>query len=214
MKNDKSQGMISISKFTGSESSFFGSDIFHSGGISIKISNGERERNLSREWYRAKECVVAVDLSYNQFVEMITSAMNTEGVPCTFRFKNKENIKHQCYVEDVSDLFRKDMENTNEELIERLVDLENEIRGLKVSNKAKKDLLMRADTIKSHLANFDFVAKCFDEKIDSVALEAKNSISNYIDHKIYSLGVGSLRQQIENPIKKTFLAINKKDDEL
>jgi len=204
MNSKEKQGMISISKFEGNQSSFFGSDIFHSGGVSIKISNCNKERNLSHDNFYTKETVIEVELSYNQFVEMITAAMNTQGVPCTFRFKNGKYLQQECYVEDSRDLFKEEMKSANEGLITRLTKLEDDIEKLKVSKKIKKDLTMSANVIKSHLSNYDFVAKSFDKKINNTVLEAKNSISNYVDHKIYSLGVENLREQIEAPANKIF----------
>lgn len=45
----ESYGNIDISRFSGNNSEFFGSDLYHNGGISITISNADRSKEYGRE---------------------------------------------------------------------------------------------------------------------------------------------------------------------
>ena len=97
-RTHESYGIVNISKFSSNGSEFFGSDLVHNGGVSITISNGEVSRDLSTDRYNAvgRE-LVRIELTHNQFVDAITSGMNTIGVPCTikrFNGKSLEQITH------------------------------------------------------------------------------------------------------------------------
>ena len=75
-------GKIKISKQQG-QSEFFGSNVTHHGGVLIEICRASYERSLSHDWVYSDETLIEVRMSPLQFAEMITSAMNTDGVPCT-----------------------------------------------------------------------------------------------------------------------------------
>ncbi|MCK9544454.1 MAG: hypothetical protein M0R03_20740, partial [Novosphingobium sp.] len=170
MKNNKvkheSYGMISISKFTGNKSQFFGSDLIHNGGVNITISGASKERKLSREWYSSEETLIKVNLSYNQFVDAITSGMNTSGVPCTVEYVNGKRIEQIDHIEDKKNVFKNEMINTQNEYGKRIEDILNKLDGnigKRKVNEIKHDL----EILKSHISsNTNFVVDSFNKTME------------------------------------------------
>lgn len=197
----ESFGMLDIAKFNGS-SDFFGSDLNHNGGVYITISLGERERKLNSEWYYSGRQLVRVRLSHNQFVDAITSGMNTSGVPCTIEYIEGKKIEQISHIEDKRENFRNDMSSTQENLKKRIDEILSKMEGtmgVRKSNEIKHDL----EILKNHISsNTNFVMTCFNEAMEDTVTEAKHSISNYIDHKVHSLGLDGLRKELNVSIDK------------
>ena len=91
-KQHPSYGMIDISQFTSTGTTFFGSDIVDNGGISITISTADVDRKLNDNWYHSDEQLIRISMSRSQWVDAITTSMNTSGVPCTLERVNGKGI--------------------------------------------------------------------------------------------------------------------------
>lgn len=198
--NHDSYGMIQISKFFG-KSTFFGSDIEHNGGITLRIKTASKERKLNSEWFSEGVDVVEVRMSHSQFVDAITSGMNTSGVPCTIQYGDGKRIPQIAHIEDKKELFSNDIKETQSEYIERINELLSKLDGnigKKKVNEIKHDL----EVLKSHIkSNTGFVMNCFNESMEKTVTEAKQSVAGYIDQKIYSLGAESFREELNISIE-------------
>ena len=195
-KQHESYGMISISRFSSNGSQFFGSDLTHKGGISLTISKGEKSRKLSSEWYYGGDELIRIELSNSQFIDAIISGMNTQGVPCTitsFDGKRVEQIEH---VENKKEQFSSEMKDTQLEYRKRIDDILEMLEG-NVGKRKQSDIKHELEVLKSHISsNSNFVMRSFNEAMEKTVTEAKHSISNYIDHKVHSLGIEKLRDQL------------------
>lgn len=202
MKDEKiyeheSYGIINISKFNSNGSQFFGSDLKHNGGITISISKGEKIRKLNSEWFHENEELIRVELTHNQFVDAITSGMNTSGIPCTIKRLGQKQIEQIKHVEDKRDLFSNDMKDTHTEYINRINDILTLLDG-NIGKKKADEIKNELKTLKTHISsNTNFVMKCFNESMDKSVTEAKHSIANYIDTKVNTLGIEALRDQLQ-----------------
>jgi len=191
-------GIVSVSRYTGF-STFFGSDISHSGGISLKIRTAVKERSLHKDWIHSDDNVVEISMSNNQFVEMITSAMNTEGVPCTFRVKNGKYVEQIDHIQNKEEVYNEELAETNEGIETRLKELMSYVQEIKASKKVKDSLTRRVGVILSNLSsNFRFIKDSFKKETEKMVVEAKNSINNYVDHKIYSTGLTQLKKELKD----------------
>ena len=190
-------GMISISRYISNNAEFYGSDLNHNGGTSITISNGQKERKLNTEWYHTNEDIISVDLSCNQFIDAITSGMNTCGVPCTIKRVKGESIPQISHVEDKKELFTTDMEETYKQYEERMNTILSMLDG-KIGKRKADEIKHEVEILKSHMkSNTNFVMKCFNESMEKSVTEAKHSVANYIDSKVHALGVEGLRNQLQ-----------------
>lgn len=194
----ESYGIIDVCKFSGNGSQFFGSDLIHNNGISITISTGEVVRKLSHEWYHADEELIRIELSANQFVDAITSGMNTSGVPCTIKRFNGKGTERVDFVKNKKEEFTSEMKETQQEFLEKITNITDKLSDGKMGKKKLDEILFDLKVLKSHISsNTNFVLKSFNESMEKTVTEAKHSISNYIDNKIHKLGIESMRNELQ-----------------
>ena len=194
-KTHESFGMVRVAKYTGS-SEFFGSDIRHNGGVTIEISRGSVKHDLNRNWFHSGEELIRIDLSSAQFVDAITSGMNTAGVPCTIKEFNGARIPQIPHVEDKKQVFRNNMEETYVEYHKRLDEVMAKLDGA-IGKKKAAEIHHDLKVLKSHIkSNTNFVMTSFNESMEKTVTEAKQSISNYLDSKVQSLGIEAMRNEL------------------
>lgn len=198
MKNKKhpSYGKISISRFSSNRVEFFNSDLYHSGGINLTISKGSVERRHGSEHVYSEEDLIQVRMSNSQFIDAITSGMNTDGVPCTIERVLGENIPSDQFVQPSKDKFRGDMKDVYSGLLAKIKSIETKLSQPTLGKRKIEEIKGEVDTLKRHLvSNTNFTMKTFEESMERSVQEAKQSIANYIDHKTHTLGVQALRDQ-------------------
>ena len=202
-KTHESYGMINVSKFNANNAQFFGSDLFHNGGMSITISRADKTRKYSNEWYYAHTDIIRIRLTSSQFIDAITSGMNTQGVPCTIERLNGESVPQIDHVEDKKHQFSTEMKETQLEFINKI----NKITELLDGNLGKKkveEIKLSLRVLKDHISsNTNFVMDQFDEAMEKTVTEAKQSVSNYIDNKIHAYGLEGLRNELNVSLEKT-----------
>lgn len=202
MKNThESYGNIAINKFQSNQAEFFGSDIYHSGGISITISQAETERGYGRNRIYPRDQVIRVEMSYNQFVDAITSGMNTQGVPCTIRRIGKDSIPQVPHVEDKTKLFSQDMQDMYKEFQISIDSILNQLDG-NIGKKKLAEIKIKLESLKMNISsNTNFVMDTFTESMNDTVKEAKQSIASYVEHRVNSLGIEALRDQFAIELK-------------
>ena len=201
-KEHESFGMIHINRFTGL-SQFFGSDLEHSGGISITINKADESRKYNSKWYHSKEEIIKIELSHNQFVDAITSGMNTEGVPCTIKHISGKRIEQINHIENKKETFSNDMKNTHLEYQNKINAILEKLEG-NIGKRKASEIKHDLEVLKSHISsNTNFVMNCFNEAMEKTVTDAKHSISNYVEHKIHSLGIEGLKKELQISIEPT-----------
>jgi len=196
-----SYGMISFSRYSGGNPYMFGSEINHNGGISLTISQGERKRSLSRDWYMSRKSIVRVDMTYNQFAETIAN-MNTQGVPCTLRRYNGEKIE-ECPPQsteksEIKNEFKQQMNKVSKLLDECVKLSESQLNSKKPPTKKERaDLVHKISQAKMNISeNVPFILDSFDENMDDLVLQAKSEVEGFITNKIASYGLKGLKKEI------------------
>lgn len=197
-KEHQSYGMIDICKFTSNNSQYFGSDLVHNGGVSITISGAKKETKLSSDWYYKTKELIRVELSHNQFVDAITSGMNTIGVPCTIKRFNNGRVEQVDHVNDKKEQFSNDMKDTHVEYKKRIDVILGMLSDDKLGKKKIQEIKYELKVLNSHIGdNTEYVMTCFNEAMDKTVTEAKHSIANYIDTKVHSLGIEAMRNELQ-----------------
>ena len=108
--------MIGASRWTGGKSVFHGSDFRHSSGISVTICRAVQVRSLSRDWHHAREELIRVDMSESQWAAFISTLNVGDGVPCTLRRIQGEQMPLIPLPEDRKETFGADKLSTDEGL--------------------------------------------------------------------------------------------------
>lgn len=197
-----SYGKISISRFSSNRAEFFNSDLYHSGGISLEISGASVERRHGSEHVYSEDKLIRIRMSNSQFIDAITSGMNTDGVPCTLERFNGEIIAADNFVQPHQDKFRSDMRGVYDDLEKRIEGLEELLDSPTLGKRKLAEVKDGLDTIKRHMkGNINFTMRTFNEYMEKSVQEAKQSIANYMDHKVNSSGVKAFRDEclIEMP---------------
>ena len=192
----ESYGIIDVSRFTSNGSQYFGSDLIHNGGISITISSGYKSTTNHTERHHSGLQLIKVELSNSQFIDAITSGMNTTGVPCTIKRYGVSKVEQIDHVESKKEVFKNNMEDTHLEYYKRIDSILEMLDG-NIGKKRANEIKHEVKILKSHISsNTNYVMTCFNESMEKTVTEAKHTVSNYIDHKIHSLGIEGLRKEL------------------
>ena len=132
---------------SGEGMSLYGSNLKHSTIIKMTLSHSSRERGLSKNWFVGNDTIAEVEMSQNQFSEMITSMNIGSGVPVTLTYTEKDGQIEPPSFDSVVDQhkteFAKNSERVignSEELLAKAVDI---LAGGGSLKKAAREELLR-----------------------------------------------------------------------
>lgn len=168
--------------------------------IRLSIHTSVHSRDLCHDWYYADDELIEVEMSPSQFAEAITSLNIGSGTPVTIkRIKGHGPIDSPPYKSD-RDLFEKEFNNKVRSVMEdidHLIDRAKEFKEQKsVTKKSLTDLLDNLEVIRREIkSNMPFVAKSFSEHLDNVVSSAKIEFDTFVESKIHSAGIESLRDK-------------------
>jgi len=175
-----------------------GSDIKHNSFIRMDLKHSSMRRGLNHNWYHADDIIASVEMSNNQFAELITSMNMGDGIPVTLKrtemdgqLPNPEytNVveQHQREFEEKTKTISKD----GSELLEKMKAVFSKSGTIKKADKEEmmKDLEM---VIQNISGNLPYVEDCFRETMDKVVTDAKGTIEAYYTHRIIETGIKAL----------------------
>jgi len=196
--------MIQYSRIQGgTNNELFGSSIKSNNKISLSIHTASVERDLNRDCYFPKNTIIEILMTPNQFSEFITSP-NTSGVPCTIIFKDGKRIEGRKF-ESKRATFEQEIKESLSDLINRTKTFQNKVDDLlnkpNVTKKDKEELRNQAMMIEQEIrANLPFIQQSFNESMDKTVVEVKSEFEASIDHKLYSLGLEALKENINTQL--------------
>ena len=198
MEKHPSWGMIGFCHTQGGERQLFGSDVSNHNTIHLTIKHAKKHRELGRDWTMGADTICEVELSALQFAELLTNMNVGDGVPCTIRYPNNDGyIKYQEEKSKI-DVIYGERDEVVERASSRLKEVEGALRELidnkKISKTVGSELLHKLSTALPDLEgnNFEFYKRQATEEIDKMVVEAKSQISEYVNAKIYSVGLEAL----------------------
>jgi len=205
----ESYALASFSRISSSGNhNLFGSSIKHSHTITLSISKAERHRDLNREWYFPRQEIIEVEMSQNQFAELISSLNCGSGVPCTLRRHEGRGIEDPPY-HNQRHLFENEFKEKTQQVGERLSSLATDLQQLldeKAPKRAFREFVERVRmTAQEVNSNMPFVQSSFNEAMDKTVVEAKGEVESFVLNRVTSLGIEALKDQapqIENSSKK------------
>ena len=196
-------GMAGFSRIQGDPGRLFGSELSSLGTfIRFTLHEGSDDWHLHQHWFHAGKTLVEIDMTPNQFAEMLTTMNTHGGVPVTIRyvdgketpgFKDEDTLHSQIKadikedVKEVSDMVRK-------------LDIELKFVLAETSlSKAKKERLTGiVDKLRQTLDdNMPFVLDQYQEAVEKVTANAKAEVDSFMTHAITNLGLESLKQLSE-----------------
>lgn len=200
-----SYALASFSRVSGGKRCLFGTSIENSQTITLTIKKATHKRSLNNDWFHGGNDIVEVEMSSNQFNELITSFNKGEGVPVTLRYLNGEIYPYPSFrskADAFQDEFAAKMHNIGVKL-QMLTDVSERILKTKgtVKEAEKKEILAEIASLKMELvSNIPHISGQFNETLQKTVLEAKSEIENFIESKVRHLGLEQM-QQIKDEYK-------------
>lgn len=186
-------GQVAVTRRSGGNMTLYGSDFRHNHTIALTIRASELHRNLSSDWHYARQELVEVIMSEAQWASLVSSLNTGMGTPCTISHVMNEHRPAITPAASRADQFGAEMVKTLDKSIERIREVEEMVEGLKLSAKAKKDLMMALRVSRENMAaNIKFVAASFDEHMEESVEKAKSEIDGYLTNVVQRAGLTAL----------------------
>ncbi len=201
----ESFGLLSFHRIhAGNGKPLYGSALKHSEIIRMTLYKSKQVRNLHENRYYPKEVLFEVDLSPQQFAEVITTLNMGHGIPVTIYRMLGKQLK-DCPYEDEREIFTKEFQQridkvtkTAQSLMEKANALLSQKNPLKAAEKEElKNLLYRIDQeLKS---NMQFTSTMFQETVEKTVSSGKQEIEAFWRGIVESLGVQKLAEKVTPP---------------
>ena len=213
-----SYGMIGFKRcsYSGGKS-LFGSSIQNKQIITLTIHRAEHNRNLNHDYFSANQELISVEMSQNQFAELITSFNIGDGVPCTINHINYEKYPEPPF-QSKADIFQNEfkikMQNfaiDMQKMVEKTTDILTNKPNI---GKADRELIINeiSSLFTEIRSNIPFVSQQFLQSMENTITEAKSSFDAFVENKIRSAGMEALGFSKENDMP--LIEYNNKDYEV
>ena len=202
--NDKethpSYAMLSFCRTSGGWRPLFGTSIQHQNTIRLTLKTGSVRRDLNTDWYFGGETLFEVEMSYNQFAELIGCMNMGDGIPVTLRRLNGELVEDPPFV-DKKQQHENEFGQRLESVMKETRCLIDKVKGLFASKKTfnrkeQEDILKDLTHIEQEIGvNSKFALTCFQEQMDKTVIESKSEVEAFVQNKMHSLALESMREK-------------------
>lgn len=202
IETHESYGMIGINRYQSTGDVMFASSMKHRNGINLNIYRAEHRRSdSSADWYHATEPLICIRLSQSQFAELITTPNVGSGVPCTIEHVGGNKMadppfrhtakKHRdefaAYTQTIAD-------GHGRYMVEAMDILKNKST---ISKGDRETIISAFELILQDLqSNLPFLHEQFHRQMDKTIVEAKSEIEAFVEHKVRSVGLEAIRDQM------------------
>jgi Glu-tRNA(Gln) amidotransferase subunit E-like FAD-binding protein len=190
-------GMLSISRIHGQSGYLFGTEIQADNFIELTLSNAILERDLTQDWFHQDKTLFRVKMSPNQFAELMTNLNTSPGVPVTIEEVCGERIEQCTDMESkktyTHNQFRQRMAELMVDINKRWKQAEKIIDKKTLTKDDQRELKLFYDKLTTEVkSNIPFFAKCFQEVMDKVVLDAKTEIDSALLRVVVDAGIKAL----------------------
>ena len=193
-----SWGMVGLYHTQGYGRQCFGSDVTNHNTIRLVLKHAVKHRELGKDWTMGDDTLFEVELTSLQFAELLTNMNVGDGVPCTINYTQTDgHIKYKPERSKI-EIIREERDKKIDGAFSALKEVEDEIIALVNSKKLSKsvgsELAHKLSVALSNLEGhgYDYYKKQAAEEIDTMIVEAKSQISEYVTAKVYSVGLETL----------------------
>lgn len=194
-------GLISFNRINGTNT-FYGSELKQDNYIEMTVKNSEIVRELTHDYhYPIKGLpLIKVRMSANQFSELITSMNIGEGVCCTVEVVDGKHVTKLPDLQNRKEFVHNSFEDRMQNFTQTIKEEQKKALALVKKKTLSKDDVQNLTNYLEWLTteidkNIPFIAKCFQETMDTIVQEAKLDVENAIQHKINVLGLDQLHKQ-------------------
>lgn len=202
IRNDRNIGIINVTRGYGSSSNrFVGSTVPSDTTITISIRNAEKfSDKFSKETFYGKENIVEVEMTPNQWAELITTINYGSGTPCTVTMIGNERIPQTYETESVFEYhnskLQSDFEQKTTEFKTLFAEALDILDNKKTITKSDRDTIARAyrNVERFFGDSAPFMQKLFKEDLERHTVDAAIAFKHDMDAVIKSLA----KAQLEN----------------
>lgn len=197
----ESFGMLGFNRISGGSPYLYGSSVKHNDKIQLVLKTGEYDRHLNQNWYHGRKTLFEVEMSYTQFVELITHMNMGDGVPVTLKRVNGE-IMSECPYHNPIEVHKKEFEEHLDETYEQSKELIKELQNIFSSkktfnNKEQEDILRKLNHLSMNIGcNQTFQLSQFEEQMEKTVAESKGEVEAFVQNKMYQIAQQAL---VDNP---------------
>ena len=197
-------GCVTVTNWTsGNAVRLFGSDLGHSGGITLAFYEATSLRGLSTDRHHPGPILLEIDMSESQWARFVASSGKGCGTPVTITAKRTGPIeqppriaapelsKREVHGEEMRAQLHKKLETARKctEAIAAMLDGSGSI-----SKTALRAVYKDLDLAVSHLpGSTQFIYDTFAEATENLANDAKLEIEAFVDNLATQLGIEQLR---------------------
>lgn len=180
INNHPSYGSITVSRSSSSEAAtLYGSSVKHRNTIRLTVHHSEQHRLLSGDWYSPTDRIVEVEMSQNQWAELVSSIGLGAGVPCTIRWLNgRVETPPSCSkIEQFKEEFQEKMERAIADADAAIEKAECLLDKKSFTKADKTELLNLMRTIQQSVKrNAPFVYDQFTKQMEKTSTEVKGEL--------------------------------------
>ncbi len=186
-------GQVSVSRVSG-RTNLYGSDFGHSSYVTLTINQSELHRNLSNDWFFARDQVVEITLSEAQWATLVSAFGVGGGVPCTLTWlRDVGRLPELPDPTSRADQFGKEFQKDFAESLQALKELEADLEASGLSKKKIDALVSKTRTAYAKItSSAPFVADQFGEHMETEMERAKVEIHGYAQNLFARAGVAAL----------------------
>jgi len=190
-------GQIGASRVSCRDHHLYGSDFGHNSFVQITIRGSKLMRGLSRDWHAAEDEYIEVELSESQWAEFVSTLNSGMGTACTVSYiKGRGQLPSIEHRMDRQAQFAGEVKKNVQKSLGNLDKLLKQIDELSIGKGKKEELVMAAKLARQDIeANLPFVAKSFDEHMETQTQRAKTEIHAYMTNAIQRAGLDALKGQ-------------------
>ena len=196
----ESYAMLSFHRTTGGWRPLFGTSIQHQNTIRLTLKRGSVRRDLNTDWYYGGEELFEVEMSLNQFAELVGSMNIGDGIPVTLRRLHGQRVEDHPFV-DKKEQHQNEFAEKMHHIMKEASGLIDKVRSLFAAKKSfnrkeQEDILKYLDHLQMEIGvNSEFALTCFQEQMDKTVIESKAEVEAFVQNKMHSLALESLQEK-------------------
>lgn len=184
-------GQIQANRVQGS-TTLYDSDFIHHNYITIRVTESQLNRDLSRDWHYSGKTLIEVKLSEAQWATFVSSMNMGGGVPCTLARIGGEAIPGLPHREEKSVVDEEFARRTGAmaDKVQRTIEA---IAAAGLSKKKTEELTASLVRLRRDLdESLPFMAKSFDEHMEKTVERGKVEVHGYINGVLTRAGMERL----------------------
>lgn len=209
-----SYGMITASRYSTTPQTLFGSSSINYSGVALSISTAYARRELNGDYYYSDKVLIEVNLTENQFAQLITHMNQSPGTPCTITHVDAQEVSNiakddafkrgpdeaarQTSRKRIENEFAKDMKDLGAQ-VALLMEQAKVLKSKPSINKSDRQVFL--DTAEAVKAKIDsvapFICARFNESVEGIITEAKADIQSFISQSVRNLGIETAKAKIQ-----------------